>query len=197
MRYEDTPRTLLGFAPERTIDVGAASKEYLIPGARTSWILSADKLFSNQWLPRLIRTTSSSPNVLGQNLALEMVSADVKDLETGRPPRYLSSIRDELRRRRDLMAEVVRENGFTIVGRVENQTPPGGISLFARLPEGLDDDVEFNNRAIELGRFSAIPGTAFGAPGHIRFGYAGMTLESIDRMRSALGEGVEAVRRTT
>jgi len=95
------------------------------------------------------------------------------------------------------MADVVRENGFTIVGRVENQTPPGGISLFARLPEGLDDDVEFNNRAIELGRFSAIPGTAFGAPGHIRFGYAGMTLENIDRMRTALSEVVEAVRRTT
>ena len=197
MRYEDTPRTLLGFAPERTIVVGAASKEYLIPGARTSWILTADEVFSNQWLPRLIRTTSSSPNVLGQNLALEMVGADVQDLEAGKPPRYLSSIRKELRHRRDLMAEVVRESGFKIVGRVADHTPPGGISLFARLPEGLDDDMEFIDRAIELGRFSAIPGTAFGAPGHIRFGYAGMTLESIDRMRSALSEVVEAVRNRT
>lgn len=32
IRYDDPPRSLLVFAPERTIVIGAASKEYLMPG---------------------------------------------------------------------------------------------------------------------------------------------------------------------
>jgi len=194
IRYTTAPRSMLGFAPERTIVVGAASKEYLIPGARTAWIVSTDSVFCNQWLPRLIRTTSSSPNVLGQRLAQEMLAGDVEDLQAGRGPRLLSRVREELRRRRDLTDEVVRTNGFEIVGRTTDQPPPGGISLFARLPTGLEDDINFVDTAISLGAFSAIPGTAFGAPGHIRFGYAGMSLDSIERLRGVLGEVVESVR---
>jgi len=196
IRYSGAPRSLLGFAPERTIVVGAASKEYLIPGARTGWVVSTDATFCNQWLPRLIRTTSSSPNVLGQRLAQEMLAADVEDLEAGRDPRFLGRIRPELRRRRDLMVEAMRANGFKIVGRVADQPPPGGISLLARLPDGLEDDIAFIDTAISLGTFSAIPGSAFGAPGHIRFGYAGMNLDSIERLRHVLGKVVGAVRGT-
>jgi aspartate/methionine/tyrosine aminotransferase len=193
IRYDGPPRSMLGFAPERTLAIGAASKEYLIPGARTAWILSADEEFCDQWLPRLIRTTSSSPNVLGQQLAAEMLAADVEDLEEGRSPRYLSRVREVLLKRRNLMVEVLHGAGFEIVGRVGDHSPAGGISLLARLPDGLEDDVAFNDKAIGLGKFSAIPGAAFGAPGHVRFGYAGMTLDSIERLRRVLPEVVEAV----
>lgn len=48
IRYDDRPRTLLEFAPDRTIVIGAASKEYLIPGARTGYVLSADSTFSGE-----------------------------------------------------------------------------------------------------------------------------------------------------
>jgi DNA-binding transcriptional MocR family regulator len=68
-----------------------------------------------------------------------------------------------------------------------NQQPPrGGISMFARLPDGLDDDRAYLDRGIELGLFSAIPGSAFGAPGCMRFGYAGMTFEQLDRLEGHL-----------
>jgi aspartate/methionine/tyrosine aminotransferase len=192
IRYEDPPRSMLGFAPERTIVVGAASKEYLIPGARTAWIVATDELFCDQWLPRLIRSTSSSPNVLGQHLTQDMLAADVEDLERGEAPQILGAVRQELRRRRDLMVDVVQNAGFDIVSRGQ-RVPPGGISLFARLPRGLADDMAFVDTAIALGKFSAIPGTAFGAPGCIRFGYAGMTLDSIERLRRHLREVVESL----
>jgi len=42
--------------------------------------------------------------------------------------------------------------------------------------------------AIVMGRFSAIPGSAFGAPGCIRFGYAGMPVKAIQRLGAALPE---------
>jgi aspartate/methionine/tyrosine aminotransferase len=192
IRYDDMPRTLLAFAPERTLVIGAASKEYLIPGARTGYVITADKTFSGEWMPRLIRSTSSSPNVLGQRLAIEMLETDVADLEAGRPPTILGAIKEELRSRRDAMVETLRAENFEIVSRHDGM-PRGGISLLARLPEGVEDDVAFVATAIAMGRFSAIPGSAFGAPGCIRFGYAGMSIDGIERLASALPEVLRAV----
>jgi aspartate/methionine/tyrosine aminotransferase len=192
IRYDDTPRTLLEFAPERTLVVGAASKEYLIPGARTGYILSADTTFADEWMPRLIRSTSSSPNVLGQQLATEMLESDVADLEAGRPPAILSTIKQELRSRRDAMVETLLSAGFTIESR-HGGLPPGGIALLARLPEGLEDDEAVIDAAIDMGRFSAIPGSAFGAPGCIRFGYAGIPVEGIELLARAIPDVLDAV----
>jgi len=192
IRYDDTPRTMLTFAPERTLVIGAASKEYLIPGARTGYVLSADATFSGEWMPRLIRSTSSSPNVLGQRLTIEMLEADVADLEAGRTPAILGAIKEELRHRRDAMVEALRSESFEIVSRHDGM-PRGGISLLARLPDGVEDDLAFIDTAIGMGRFSAIPGSAFGAPGCIRFGYAGISLDGIKRLAEAIPEVLAAV----
>lgn len=185
IRYDASPRTFLAFAPERTIVVGAASKEYLIPGARTGYLIGCDSIVTNEWLPRMIRATSSSPNVLGQRAALEMIADDVDDLENGRPPTLLLSIRNELERRRDRMAEALQRTGWTLLTR-RGEVPRGGISMFARLPDGLDDDRAFLECALDLGLFSAIPGSAFGAPGCVRFGYAGIPVEQIDLLEAHL-----------
>jgi len=195
VRYDGTPRSFLAFAPERTIVVGAASKEYLIPGARTGYILATDTAFTDEWLPRMIRSTSSSPNVLGQQKALAMLQDDVEDLEHGRPPRLLLKIRNELEQRKDRMAEALQRTGWKILTR-DLRPPRGGISMFAELPEGLDDDQAFLDRAIELGLFSAVPGSAFGAPGCMRFGYAGMTVEQLDRLEDHLRTVAEDLKST-
>ena len=194
IRYDGTPRTLLAFAPERTLVIGAASKEYLIPGARTGYVLTANATFGGEWMPRLIRSTSSSPNVLGQQMATEMLAPDVTDLEAGSPPTTLSTIRHELQRRRDAMVEMLVSAGFDIQTR-EGGTPPGGIALLARLPDGLEDDLAVIDAGIDMGRFSAIPGSAFGAKGCIRFGYAGIPLEGIRRLAHALPEVLDTVGR--
>jgi aspartate/methionine/tyrosine aminotransferase len=187
IRYDDAPRTLLSFAPERTLVIGAASKEYLIPGARTGYVLCTDATFSGEWMPRLIRSTSSSPNVLGQHLAIEMLEADVADFETGEAPGILGTVKQELRNRRDAMVATLRSAGFDIVSRHDGM-PRGGISLLARLPAGMEDDRAVIDTAIAMGRFSAIPGSAFGAPGCIRFGYAGISIDGIERLGRALPE---------
>jgi aspartate/methionine/tyrosine aminotransferase len=194
IRYEDSPRTLLSFAPERTLVIGAASKEYLIPGARTGYVLCGDATFSGEWMPRLIRSTSSSPNVLGQRLAIEMLEADVADLEAGAPPAILATIRHELRLRRDAMVAVLQAADFEIQTR-HGGSPPGGIALLARLPENVDDDRAVIDTAIDMGRFSAIPGSAFGARGCIRFGYAGIPRDGIRRLAHALPEVLDTVSR--
>jgi aspartate/methionine/tyrosine aminotransferase len=144
-------------------------------------------------MPRLIRSTSSSPNVLGQRLATEMLESDVADLETGGSPSILSTIKGELRRRRDAMVEMLRSAGFTIESR-HDEMPQGGIALLARLPEGVEDDIAFIDTAIAMGCFSAIPGSAFGAPGCVRFGYAGISTDGISQLARSIPDVMDALR---
>lgn len=194
IRYKGKPQTMLSFAPERTIVIGAASKEYLIPGARTGYILSANKTFTSLWIPRLIRTASSSPNVLGQRVLIDVLKNEVNDLENNRPPRLITKLKKELLKRRDLMLAVLISKGFTIVER-HNLPPDGAISLLVRLPKDIKvDDKRFVERALELKKFSAIPGTEFGAPGCLRFGYAGMTEENIRKLSRNLDDVLDSFR---
>lgn len=71
--------------------------------------------------------------------------------------------------------------------------PQNGISLLARLPEYVQDDLAVIDTAIDMGRFSAIPGSAFGALGGIRFGYAGIPLDGIERLATTIPEVLDAV----
>ena len=186
IRYTGEAQSMLAFAPGRTVVVSSASKEYLIPGARTGYVLCADEKFTNSWMPKMIRSFSSSPNILGQRILADMLRTEVEDFENGRPPRIISTVKQELRERCGLIISVLREKGFTVAGR-NPDFPGGAISVLARLPDGIKaDDRAFIDKAMELEKFSAIPGSVFGAPGCLRFGYAGMTREDIGRLAGRL-----------
>ncbi|HID93437.1 MAG TPA: pyridoxal phosphate-dependent aminotransferase [bacterium (Candidatus Stahlbacteria)] len=186
LRYKGEPQSMLAFAPERTVVVSSASKEYLIPGARVGYVISANKTFASSWMPRLIRASSSSPNVLGQRLLVDILRKEVNDLENGKPPKLISKIKEELSRRRDLIISVLKEKGFTLAGR-DKDFPSGAISVLVCLPEHIKvDDKAFVDKALELQKFSAIPGSVFGAPRCLRFGYAGMTEGDIKRLAQNL-----------
>ncbi len=195
IRYKGEPQSMLAFAPERTVVVSSASKEYLIPGARVGYVLAAEEIFTNSWMPKMIRSFSSSPNVLGQKMLLDILREEVKDFENGQPPRLISEIKQELKQRCDLMISVLRENGFELAGR-DKDFPSGAISVLARLPEDIKgDDKEFIEKALQLKKFSAVPASVFGAPGCIRFGYAGMTQETIKRLSPRLKEMLNLLRK--
>ena len=182
IRYKGEPQSMLAFIPGRTVVISSASKEYLIPGARVGYVLSADETFTNNWMPKMIRSFSSSPNVLGQRVLVDILKEEVNDFENGRPPRIISKVKSELRERCGLIISILREKGFTLAGRDED-FPSGAISVLVRLPEWIKvDDKTFVEKAMELEKFSAIPASVFGAPGCLRFGYAGMTRESIEKL---------------
>lgn len=182
IRYKGEPRSMLAFAPERTVVVSSASKEYLIPGARVGYVLSADETFAGSWMPKMIRSFSSSPNVLGQRVLTDILRKEVSDFENGRPPGIITEVKRELRERCRLIISVLKDKGFSLAGRDED-FPSGAISVLARLPEWIKvDDKAFVDKAMELEKFSAIPASVFGAPGCLRFGYAGMPREDITRL---------------
>jgi aspartate/methionine/tyrosine aminotransferase len=194
IRYKGTPRSMLGFAPERTVVVSSASKEYLIPGARVGYVIAAEKKFTNDWMPKMIRSFSSSPNVLGQQLLISLLKGEVEDFQNGRQPRLITAIKKELRARCELILSILREKGFALAGR-DADFPSGAISVLVRLPEDIQvDDTAFIQKALELKKFSAVPGSVFGAPRCIRFGYAGMTRETIKRFGQNLQDVLDHLR---
>ncbi|MGB6340830.1 MAG: pyridoxal phosphate-dependent aminotransferase [Candidatus Aminicenantaceae bacterium] len=196
LRYKGTPQSMLAYAPERTIVISSASKEYLIPGARIGYGIAADETFTNSWMSKMIRSFSSSPNVMGQQILIEILKEEVNDLENGRPPRIITKIKQELRKRCELIIKILEEKGFTLAGR-DKDFPSGAISVLARLPADINvDDQVFVEKALDMGKFSAVPASVFGAPGCIRIGYAGMTQEKIRRFAGALQDVLDSFRPT-
>lgn len=195
IRYKGKPRSMLAFAPERTVVISSASKEYLIPGARVGYVLSAEETFTNSWMPKMIRSFSSSPNILGQRMLLDILKEEVKDFENNRPPKIISEVKRELRKRCDLIIPILKDKGFTLAGR-DADFPSGAISVLVRLPEEIKvDDKAFVEKAMELEKFSAVPASVFGAPRCIRFGYAGMTQETIKRLSQNLQDVLDYYRK--
>jgi aspartate/methionine/tyrosine aminotransferase len=195
IRYKGTPQSMLAFAPERTVVISSASKEYLIPGARVGYVLAAEEAFTNSWLSKMIRSFSSSPNVLGQRLLVEILRKEVEDFENGRSPSIISRVKDVQRKRCELIISILQEKGFTLAGR-DKDFPSGAISVLVRLPDDIRvDDRAFVEKAMELEKFSVVPAFVFGAPRCLRFGYAGMPEEAIKRLAVNLQDVLDYFRR--
>src|SRR5690606_3098053 len=111
----------------------SASKEYLLPGARVGYVLSAHADLTDRVLRRLIRANTASPNIPGQKQLLALLTRDLADLRQGKEPSLLSRVQKEMQRRRDLLLSVLEKHGFSTVGRPGHR-PEGTIFLMAGLP---------------------------------------------------------------
>ena len=176
------PTTLLAFAPGTVVSIGSASKEYLLPGARVGYVVSARARLTDVVVRKLIRANTASPNVLGQTRLLSLLEKDLEDQKAGRDPVLFTHIRDEMGRRRDQLLTVLEKHGFGSAGRA-GRKPEGTIFLMATLPTWwTGTDVAFVDKALEAGCVSGIPGEAFGLPGCVRFSYGAMRPADIERL---------------
>jgi aspartate/methionine/tyrosine aminotransferase len=183
LRFDGQPPiSLLPYAPERTAAISSASKEYLLPGARVGYVISARERLTDDVLRKLVRANTACPNVLGQERVLDLVRADLVDLRAGRPPAFLMRVRDELRDRKDDLVAVLIRHGFPIAGRAGHR-PMGTIFLMAGLPEWwTGTDVAFAESALERHCVSVIPGSAFGLDGSVRFSFGGLGHQAIEQL---------------
>jgi len=193
LRYDGhPPLSLLPFAPRHVAVVSSASKEYLLPGARVGWVLAAETRLTDQVLRKVVRASTASPNVLGQQELLERLGPDLEDLRAGRDPAFLTGVREAMRQRKDQLVATLERHGFTRVGRPAHE-PQGTIFLMAGLPPWWrGDDEGFVDAALDAVAVSTVPGSAFGLPGAVRFSYGGMTLEAIERLDANLASLREA-----
>jgi aspartate aminotransferase len=185
LRYEGVPQTMLTFAPERTLVIGSASKEYLMAGGRIGYVISASKTITDVFFRRLIRSNTACPNVIGQQRVLEIMKKELQELRSGKDSSYIAGIVKQLRERRDLLAKILQNFGFGLA--CNNSLPGGSIYILAKLPESVKvSDTEFLSKAIEMEKFSAVPGSACGMPGWVRFSFGSMPISEIEKMPERL-----------
>ncbi len=179
-------RSIVSVAPDlmaRTVVVDGVSKTYAMTGWRVGWSLAP---------PHLARALDA---VQGQGATSTATMSQWATVEALRSPAAdLTSMVVSFEARRD---RIVR--GLRALPGVRCTLPEGAFYAFpevtgwlgARTPEGtvLATDEAIAAWLLDAAHVAVVPGTAFGAPGHIRLSYA-VSVAAIDdalrRITSAL-----------
>jgi aspartate aminotransferase len=162
---------------DRTVTVNGVSKAYAMTGWRIgfaagpSWIIEAMATIQSQ--------STSNACSISQAAAASALTGDQTPL---------AGMRDAYRQRHDLIVA-----GLNAIDGVRCRAGEGTFYAFpdvsgviSRL--GLDDDIALADRLLDSARVACVPGTAFGAPGHLRFSFACSLAEvqsGIDRLKHA------------
>lgn len=148
-----------------TIIVSSFSKDLGLAGERIGYIgLPTDMPL---W-ETLIKAFVFSNRILGFVNAPAFMQRAIARMES------LAVEPAEYRKRRDAMAAILKEAGFSFV------SPDGGIFIFPQTP--IEDDVKFCQIAAEQFRILIVPGSGFGRKGYFRLSYS-VPFEQIERSR--------------
>lgn len=141
------------------------------PGMRIGWMVVPNEMYGVAEIAK--QSMDACTPCFSQMLAL-------KFWQSGRMERYIASLREEYRRRRDKMVECIKKycpEGTTFV------TPQGGFFLWAKLPDQIDIDKLFDNCSARGVVF--VKGIAFSANyennQHIRLSFSNTNTEVIER----------------
>ncbi|HEY0762669.1 MAG TPA: pyridoxal phosphate-dependent aminotransferase [Pyrinomonadaceae bacterium] len=128
---------------ERTITVNSFSKSWNISGWRLGYVYGD---------PKLIAPMNNSNNVfyVCSPTPLQLALAEVLMSD----PNYYAALRDRFTAKRDTAVEVLKESGFTIYDS------SSAFYVWARIPEGFGDAIDFNEMLISKG-VAGVPGGAF------------------------------------
>ncbi|MCP4600603.1 MAG: pyridoxal phosphate-dependent aminotransferase [Proteobacteria bacterium] len=149
--------------------VDGVSKTYAMTGWRIGWGIGHPDII--EAMSKVQGQSTSNPTAVAQAAALKAITGS-KD--------FLPSWREEYKTRRDTIVEGLnRMQGVTCL-------KPGGafyvLPSFKGVIERMGDDatdLALTEYLLEEARVAGVPGSPFGAPGHIRFSYA-MSLKAIE-----------------
>jgi aspartate aminotransferase len=157
IRYDDRQYVSLAqVAPdlrERILLVDGVSKAYAMTGWRVGWGLGPSDLVR--------RITEVQTQNCTQTAAVSQLAA-VAALEG--PQEVLAERRAVYGHRRDVALAILRQSRH-----LDTVAPDGAFYLFPRLATG--DDLGVADALLEAG-CATVPGSAFGAPGHLRLSFA-------------------------
>jgi aminotransferase len=128
---------------ERTITVNSFSKSWNISGWRLGYVYGD---------PKLIAPMNNSNNVfyVCSPTPLQLALAEVLMSD----PNYYAALRDKFTEKRQIAVEALTEAGFTIYDS------SSAFYVWARIPEGFGDAIDFNEMLISKG-VAGVPGGAF------------------------------------
>jgi aspartate aminotransferase len=152
------------------IVAGSLSKTFAMTGWRVGYALAPEPIISA--MIKVQSQSTSNPTSIAQYAALEALTG---------PMDTVSSMLAEYARRR---ARIV--SGLRAIPGVTCVEPGGAFYAFpnfsAHLGNGIADSTALCKQLLEQQHLVAVPGDAFGTPGHIRISYA----TSIERIEEGL-----------
>jgi capreomycidine synthase len=159
---------------ERAVSMGTLSKAYGLPGLRVGWCLAEPAVLDRMVHLRDYLTLHLSPLV--ELIAERAIAGADRILEARRTAARLN--------RSTVDAWIAAQDGT-----VSWTLPGGGVCGFPRLHEVADTEA-FCRDLARRQRVLLVPGSCFGAPGHVRLGFGGPA----DALEVGLGRMAEALR---
>jgi len=177
-----TPTSIAAYSPdlkERTIIVNGVAKSCAMTGWRIGYSIATPELTAA--MAKIQGQTITHPSSIAQHAATRAFNSMTDFLPE------MIAIFDK--RRRFMYEEMVKLPG------IELNPPEGAFYLFPSFAKLIDssefaNDIDFCTQLLEKHFVATTPGTAFGAPGHIRLSYAA----SFDNLREGLGRLSEFVK---
>ena len=175
-------RTFLNACPElagRTIVINGVSKAYAMTGWRIGYLAGPQDLVDA--MRKIQGQTTSCAGSISQAAAVAALDG---------PQDCIVAMRDEFRRRYDFIRTALDD-----LPGVECPECDGAFYAFPSFQQFLDgrddlqDDVALASWLLDQAQVSTVPGSAFGAPGHLRLSFAvsmGHLSKAIDQIRQAI-----------
>jgi aspartate aminotransferase len=176
-----SPVTVDSRARERTVIIDGASKTYCMTGYRIGFAAGPKDAIAA--LTKIGSQLAGSPNAVSMAGYLAALATE---------PPEVDHMVATYRRRRDRLVAGLRELGFQFA------VPYGAFYVLADATPwlaGANDAADFTLRLLEEEAVVLVPGSAFGAPRHVRFVYA-LPEERIDRALERLARFTRTAART-
>ena len=178
-------RTLLNVCPElneRTVIINGVSKAYAMTGWRIGYAAGPQEMISA--MLKVQSQSTSGACSISQAAATAALEG---------PQDCIAEMRTEYRRRYEYLLDAL--NG---VEGIECEDCDGAFYAFPsfkpiidRMPE-IRDDVELAAWMLEHAGVAMVPGTAFGAPGHLRLSYA-TSMENLQSCVQRITDAIESL----
>ena len=155
--------SVLQVAPQlrdRTVVVNGCSKAYAMTGLRLGWACGPSAIIAA--MNRVQDSSTSNPSSLTQYAGIAALRG---------PQDTVEAMRQQFEKRRDLMVELVRS-----IPRMGCISPEGAFYVLADVKAyvsgRIETDVQLAELLLEEHGVATVPGSAFGAPGHVRLSFA-------------------------
>lgn len=182
-------RSLLSVAPDlapRVVVIDGVSKTYAMTGWRVGWSIAPTALSKAMEMVQSQGATSTA--TMAQWAALEALRS---------PPLALEEMRAIFSLRRDRLVA-----GLRALPGVRCGVPEGAFYAFAEVKAWLGrttgsgrqlvNDLDIAAWLLDEAHVAVVPGSAFGAPGHMRLSYA-VSVEQIDRALARIASALASL----
>jgi aspartate aminotransferase len=174
--YDDKPFSIASLprAKDTVLVAGSLSKTYAMTGWRIGFGLVPPPIVNA--MMKLQSHSTSNPTSIAQKAAVEALRGPQESVQT---------MLAEYRKRRDFVVKRLRA-----IPGVRCAEPKGAFYAYPNISVALDQDgvqntLQFAERALEQAHLAVVPGEAFGTDAHIRISYAtsmGELARGLDRL---------------